>query len=114
MRGWLRDVDINLNVVETLSRESRKAECPHGCLSGGVASAFTLHRSGTGGTIGDVTLSTTATSPTNSVTLTFSGSLSEFGSLVDGLFDFTIDAAQVTGVGGALDGNNDSIPGGSY
>jgi hypothetical protein len=36
------------------------------------------------------------------------------GSLVDGLYDFMIDAAQVSGVGGALDGNNDGIPGGSY
>src|SRR5205085_1792434 len=26
----------------------------------------------------------------------------------------TIDAAQVSGAGGALDGNNDTIPGGSY
>src|SRR5262249_19793273 len=82
---------------------------------GSVVSAFTLHRSGTGGTIGDVTLTANPTNgPASSVTITFSGSLTEFGSLVDGLYNFTIDAAQVSGVGGALDGNNDAIPGGSY
>ncbi len=81
-----------------------------------VASAFTLHRSGTGGTAGDVVLAANPpTGPTNSVTITFSGSLTESGnSLVDGLFDFIIDAAQVTGLGGALDGNSDTNPGGSY
>lgn len=82
---------------------------------GSVASAFTLHRTGTGGVIGDVALTANpATGPASSVTITFSGSLTEFGSLVDGKYDFTIDAAQVSGVGGALDGNNDGTPGGSY
>jgi len=46
--------------------------------------------------------------------MTFSGALFEYGSLVDGLYNFTIDAAQVSWIGGALDGNNDTIPGGSY
>ena len=52
--------------------------------------------------------------PGGAVTLTFSGTLTEFGSLIDGFYDFSIDAAEVSGAGGALDGNNDTIPGGSY
>jgi hypothetical protein len=82
---------------------------------GSVASAFTLSRTGPGGALGDVALTVNPTSgPTSSVTITFAGSLTEFGSLVDGVYDFTISAAQVSGVGGALDGNNDGVAGGSY
>ncbi|MFL5330563.1 MAG: choice-of-anchor Q domain-containing protein [Gemmataceae bacterium] len=82
---------------------------------GSVASAFTVHRTGTNGTLGDVALTTSPSSgPASSVTITFSGSLTEYGSLVDGLYDVWVDAAQVSGVGGALDGNNDGIAGGSY
>src|SRR5206468_1214020 len=80
-----------------------------------IAAAFTLHRSGPGGAIGDVVLMATPTSvPTGSVTLTFSGPLTENGSLIDGRYDFTIDAAQVWGIAGALDGNNDGVAGGDY
>ncbi|MFL5327608.1 MAG: beta strand repeat-containing protein [Gemmataceae bacterium] len=84
---------------------------------GGVAAAFTLHRSGTGGTIGNVTLTATPSNgPASSVTLTFSGppTLVQFGSLVDGLYDLTIGAAQISGTLGALDGNTDGIAGGDY
>ncbi|MFL5327604.1 MAG: choice-of-anchor Q domain-containing protein [Gemmataceae bacterium] len=81
---------------------------------GNVAAAFTLSRTGSGGTLGNVQLSTTSTSPTSIVTLTFAGSLTEFGSLVDGIYDFIVSAAQVSAPGGALDGNVDGIPGGSY
>ncbi|MFL5330036.1 MAG: choice-of-anchor Q domain-containing protein [Gemmataceae bacterium] len=82
---------------------------------GGAAAAFTLHRSGTGGTTGDVILTgNPASGPTSSVTLTFSGSLTENGSLVDGIYNLIVGAAQVSGAGGALDGNNDTIPGGDY
>ncbi|MFL5329957.1 MAG: hypothetical protein ACJ8C4_13715 [Gemmataceae bacterium] len=83
---------------------------------GDVTSAFTVHRAGTGGAVGNVTLaSTPATGPASSVTVTFSGSLTESaGSLIDGLYDLTIGAAQVSGSGGALDGNSDGIPGGDY
>ncbi|MFL5327603.1 MAG: peptidoglycan DD-metalloendopeptidase family protein [Gemmataceae bacterium] len=82
---------------------------------GGVATAFTVHRTGTGGTLGDVLLAANpASGPASSVTITFSGAFTEFGSLVDGIYDFMADAAQISGAGGALDGNNDSIPGGSY
>jgi hypothetical protein len=80
-----------------------------------IVSAFTLTRTGTGGTLGNVALTASpASGPASSVTITFSGALTEFGSLVDGFYDFTISAAQVSGAGGALDGNGDSIPGGSY
>ena len=83
---------------------------------GSVASCFTLHRTGTGGAIGDVALSANPSSgPASAVTITFSGSITEAGgSLVDGLYDFTISAAQVSGPGSALDGNSDGIAGGSY
>ncbi|MFL5328106.1 MAG: beta strand repeat-containing protein [Gemmataceae bacterium] len=84
---------------------------------GGVASAFTVHRTGTNGTVGDVTLAATPGSGlASAVTITFSGSLSQSGgSLVDGLYNLIIGAAQVTNANGvALDGNNDGIAGGDY
>jgi hypothetical protein len=82
---------------------------------GDVTAAFTLHRSGTGGTVGDVALKANpATGPASSVTITFSGTLTESGSLVDGLYNLIIGAAQISGTGGALDGNNDTIAGGDY
>ncbi|MFL5328249.1 MAG: hypothetical protein ACJ8C4_04990 [Gemmataceae bacterium] len=84
---------------------------------GGTASAFTVHRTGSGGTIGDVTLAASPSSgPASTVTITFAGNLTDpGGSLKDGLYNFLIDAAQVSGAGSiALDGNNDGIPGGSY
>lgn len=84
-------------------------------FTAGVATAFTLHRSGTGGTTGDVAL---IANPTNgaasSVTITFSGSFTEHGSLIDGFYDFTIDASKITGIGGALDGDGNGTPGGNY
>ena len=48
------------------------------------------------------------------MTITFSGGLTQFGSLIDGYYDFMISAGIVSGLAGALDGNNDNIPGGSY
>src|SRR5262249_30412188 len=82
-------------------------------FAGPIINAFTVHRSGTGGTLGDVTLSANpANGPASSVTITFSGALTEYGSLVDGLYNLTIGAAQISGVGGALDGNSDGIAGG--
>ncbi|MFL5331585.1 MAG: choice-of-anchor Q domain-containing protein [Gemmataceae bacterium] len=78
--------------------------------------AFTVHRTGTNGTIGDVSITATPNAlPATSVTITFSGALTESNnSLVDGLYDLIIGAAQVSSTGGALDGNNDGIPGGDY
>ncbi|MFL5330804.1 MAG: hypothetical protein ACJ8C4_18045 [Gemmataceae bacterium] len=48
------------------------------------------------------------------MTITFSDSLTEYGSLTDGLYNLIIGAAQISGTGGALDGNNDGIAGGDY
>src|SRR5207248_2142920 len=55
-------------------------------FSGPTANAFTLHRTGTGGTIADVTLiASPVIGPASSVTITFVGGLAETsGSLVDG------------------------------
>src|SRR5262249_38005289 len=39
------------------------------------------------------------------VTLTFTGALSDFGSLQDGRYDLTIFASKVSGPGGQLDGD---------
>src|SRR6185369_13000527 len=79
-------------------------------FSGPVVNAFTLFRSlasTTPGPNANVTLiASPATGPASSVTITFSGGLTEaVGSLIDGLYDFTIDASQVTGAGGNLDGD---------
>ncbi|MFL5327530.1 MAG: dockerin type I domain-containing protein [Gemmataceae bacterium] len=52
--------------------------------------------------------------PTQSVTISFSGELTEAGSLKDGLYDLTISAAMVSVRGQAMDGNNDGRPGGEY
>jgi hypothetical protein len=80
-----------------------------------VVSAFTLTRTGTGGPTGNVTLVANPVSgPTSSVTITFTGAFTENDSLIDGFYDFTISAGVVSGAGGALDGNNDTIPGGNY
>jgi hypothetical protein len=77
-------------------------------FSGPVANAFALFRSGSGAPTGNVTLlASPATGPASSVTITFSGSLTTNGSLNDGFYDFTIDADQVTGVGGKLNGGTD-------
>jgi glutamate synthase domain-containing protein 3 len=52
--------------------------------------------------------------PTQSVTISFSGELTEAGSLIDGLYDLTISAAMVSVRGEAMDGNGDGTPGGEY
>ena len=84
-------------------------------FSPNVASAFSLYRSGTGAPNDTVALTVNpATGPASSVTITFSGALTENGSLRDGIYDFMISAGVVSGAGGALDGNNDGIAGGSY
>jgi hypothetical protein len=53
-------------------------------------------------------------SATTSVTLTFPGSLSEFGSLQDGRYTLTVFGSQVSNFVGSLDGNGDSVPGDDY
>ena len=90
-------------------------------FTGTAASAFTVHRSATSATpgpIGDVNLASNPNAgPTSSVTVTFNataGLVDVLGSVVDGIYDLMIDAAQVTGPNGSLDGNNDGVAGGSY
>ena len=49
-----------------------------------------------------------------SVLLTFAGSGTEFGSLVDGRYTLTTDGSLITGLGGlALDADGDGTPGGT-
>ena len=80
-----------------------------------VVSAFLLTRTGTGAPNDTVALTANPpTGPASTVTITFSGSMTENGSLRDGVYDLTISAGVVSGVGGALDGNSDGISGGSY
>ncbi|MFL5327707.1 MAG: beta strand repeat-containing protein [Gemmataceae bacterium] len=93
-------------------------------FSGATANAFTLARSNASlspGTFGNVTLNVTpattpAGSPTSSVTITFSGTFADStGSLVDGLYNFNIDATQVSNFDTALlDGDGDNTAGGNY
>src|SRR5262249_8431022 len=80
------------------------------------AAAFRLTRTRPGAPTGDVALavdlSASATERTVA-TLTFSGPMTEFGSLVDGAYVLTIFGGQIAGGGGfMLDGNADGAPGG--
>jgi hypothetical protein len=49
----------------------------------------------------------------SSVTLTFGGSLTEFGSLIDGKYTLRVRADQVSNIG-PLDGNNDGVGGDDF
>jgi lysophospholipase L1-like esterase len=76
------------------------------------AGAFRLQRQGDNGVVG-LTAAVTADATTR-VTLTFSGALSESGSLADGRYTLTVLANQVSAGGRALDGNGDGQPGGDH
>jgi hypothetical protein len=80
------------------------------------ATAFRLTRTGPGGPIGDVIVSVDLSASTALQTvarLTFSGPLTQFGSLVDGSYTLTVFGSQVSGPSGALlDGDADGTPGG--
>jgi hypothetical protein len=52
--------------------------------------------------------------PTTSVSLSFSGALTEFGSLKDGRYTLTVFGTRVSNFVGSLDGNGDSVPGDDY
>ncbi|MFL5329083.1 MAG: M36 family metallopeptidase [Gemmataceae bacterium] len=80
-------------------------------FTGATANAFTLTRSAASsslGTTGPVTLAATPNSgPASSVTITFSGTYADStGSLVDGLYNFSIDASKVSGTNGQLNGDS--------
>ncbi|MFL5327753.1 MAG: beta strand repeat-containing protein [Gemmataceae bacterium] len=79
-------------------------------FTGPTAAAFSLSRSNAStspGLTGPVTLVTNpATGPASSVTITFTGAFADStGSLVDGVYNFSIDASKVSGAGGQLNGS---------
>ena len=81
------------------------------------AAAFRLTRTGPGGPASDVALAvdlSTSTAARTVARLTFSGALTEAGSLLDGSYTLRVLAAQVTAGGVALDGDGDGSPGGDY
>jgi len=80
-------------------------------FSGSVTTAFTLARSANShlnpANIGNVTLTASpASGSASSVTISFSGSFADStGSLIDGMYDLTIDASKISGAGGLLNGS---------
>jgi hypothetical protein len=82
----------------------------------GVAAAFSLARTGPSGALGLVNLALAQAG--QSVVITFAPGglvgIAPGGSLLDGTYTLGIDAAKVSAVGGALDGNGDGIAGDSY
>jgi WD40 repeat protein len=88
-----------------------------GSLPANRADAFRLTRIGPDGSPANVTLAVDLSASTATQTiarLTFSGGLTEFGSLVDGLYRLTILAAEVSGGGQPLDGDANGSPGGDF
>src|SRR5207247_483224 len=76
---------------------------------------FRVSRTGPGSPTGDVTLAVGLSASTASQTiakLSFSGALTEFGSLIDGNYTLTVFSSQVSAGGAAFDGNLDGSPGG--
>jgi hypothetical protein len=79
------------------------------------AAAFRLTRTGPGAPAGDVTLSVDLSGSTVAQTvarLTFSGPLTESGSLLDGDYRLTVLSGQVSAGGQPLDGDGNGTPGG--
>jgi hypothetical protein len=87
-------------------------------FTGSVADAFTLHRNAlhslTPGPNTDVVLiANPAAGPAASVTITFAGPITDStGSLIDGVYDLTIDSSKVSSAGGPLNGSG--TPGSDY
>jgi hypothetical protein len=83
---------------------------------GAPTAAFRLTRVGPDAPTGDVTLAVDLSGSTATQTvarLTFSGSFTQFGSLIDGNYSLTVFGAQVLDVyGRELDGNGDGTVGG--
>jgi len=82
----------------------------------GLSAAFQLVRTGPGGATGAVNL--TAVPSGADVTLTFlaGGAVptEKGGSLIDGVYQLTVVAANVLGAGGLLDGDGNGSPGGDF
>jgi hypothetical protein len=84
-------------------------------FAGSPSAAFRVTRDGPGGQTGDVTLAVDLSASTATQTiarLSFSGGLTEFGSLIDGNYSLTVISSQVSAGGVALDGDLDGTPGG--
>jgi len=81
-------------------------------LPANPADAFQLKRQGDNALVG--LTAGVINGPNTVVTLTFSGVLSEFGSLADGKYSLTIDAGAVSNANGQLDGNGDGSGGDNY
>jgi hypothetical protein len=84
-------------------------------FAGDPATAFAITRTSLTGPQGNVGLSASVTTSggTTTVTLTFSGPLTQFGSLIDGTYKLTALAGQISAAG-PLDGNNDGFGGDDY
>jgi hypothetical protein len=85
-------------------------------FAGPVQNAFQVARTGPGGPTGNVALTVDLSPSTATQTiarLTFSGALTEFGSLIDGNYTLTVFSSQVSAGGAAFDGNLDGTPGGN-
>jgi hypothetical protein len=81
------------------------------------ADAFRLTRTGPGTPAGDVALAVDLSASTAAQTvarLTFSGPLTESGSLIDGTYTLTALGAQVSAGGQPLDGDGNGAPGGDF
>ena len=80
------------------------------------AGAITVFKRGTGGGFVDTTVALDSSSGKTVATLTFSGTFTEYSSLVDGNYELRIDAAKVRSVLAniTLDGDDDGAPGGNY
>jgi hypothetical protein len=81
------------------------------------AAAFRLTRTGPVGPTGDVALAVDLSASTAARTvarLTFSGPLTESGSLLEGIYRLTVLSAQVSAGGVALDGDGNGTPGGDF
>jgi len=76
------------------------------------ANAFQLKRQSDNALVGLTAMVTNGA--TTSVTFTFTGALSEYGSLADGRYTLTVDASMVSNLAGQLDGNGDGTPSDNY
>ncbi len=87
-------------------------------FTGAPVNAFKLEKIVGGVPVGTVNLTvdlTTSTVAQTMAKLTFSGGLTEFGSLADGQYRLTVLAANVTDASGqTLDGNGDAVMGDNY
>jgi hypothetical protein len=103
-RSRVTEVTVTFNTVVTFAGGPANA-----------AAAFRLTRTGPGTPAGDVTLAVDLSGSTAARTvarLTFSGPLTEFGSLIDGRYTLTVLSAQVSAGGQPLDGDGDGVAGG--